>query len=80
MALISYLELSVADIARSKAFFTAAFGADFTDFGPTYASTMAGAGDPGLQADRSEQTAALLPVTPSTTSALRSRRSSRRAA
>ena len=62
MALISYLELPVADIARSKAFFTAAFGSDFTDFGPTYASTMTGAGDLGLQADRSEQTVALLPV------------------
>lgn len=37
-------------------------GWSFTDFGPTYASTMAGTGDIGLQADPAEQSAALLPV------------------
>lgn len=62
MAKIGYLELPVTDLARSKAFYAAAFASDFTDFGPTYASTMTGAGDMGLQADRAEQTAALLPV------------------
>ena len=62
MARINYLELPVADVARAKAFYAAAFGSDFTDFGPTYASTLTGAGDLGLQGDRAEQTAALLPV------------------
>lgn len=62
MAQVSFLELPVADLARSKAFYASAFGSDFTDFGPTYASTMRGAGDLGLQGDRAEQTAALLPV------------------
>lgn len=62
MARLGYLELPVADVARSKAFYAAALGSAFTDFGPTYASTMTGAGDLGLQGDRAEQTAALLPV------------------
>ncbi len=62
MARISFLELPVADIARAKAFYSQAFGQDFTDFGPTYASTMTGDSDIGLQADPAEKTAAALPV------------------
>lgn len=62
MARNTYLELPVADAGRAKAFYTAAFGWTFTDFGPTYASTLDGAGDVGLQADAPERTAALLPV------------------
>ena len=58
----SYLELPVADIARARAFYTKAFGAEFTDFGPSYASTMTGNSDMGLQADPAEQTAAALVV------------------
>jgi hypothetical protein len=33
---IDYLELTVADIARSKAFYGGAFGWTFTDYGPNY--------------------------------------------
>lgn len=33
---IDYIELKVADIARSKAFYGTAFGWTFTDFGPAY--------------------------------------------
>ena len=33
---INYIEFNVGDIARSKAFYGAAFGWTFTDFGPTY--------------------------------------------
>ncbi|HEV7371550.1 VOC family protein [Arenibaculum sp.] len=33
---IDYVELAVADLARSKAFYGAAFGWTFTDYGPTY--------------------------------------------
>ncbi len=62
MARLSYLELPVADVERAKVFYATAFGSAFTDFGPTYASTMTGTGDVGLQADLFEQTAALLPV------------------
>ena len=58
----TYLELPVADAGRAKAFYTAAFGWTFTDFGPTYASTLDGASDVGLQADAPERTAAVLPV------------------
>ena len=33
---VDYIELNVADIQRSKAFYGTAFGWSFTDFGPTY--------------------------------------------
>lgn len=62
MARLNYLELPVADTARAKAFYGAAFGWDFTDFGPTYAATLSGDTDIGFQADESEKTAAALPV------------------
>lgn len=62
MVRFSYLELPVTDIARAKRFYAAAFGSAFTDFGPTYASTMTGDTDLGLQADVAEQTAAALLV------------------
>ena len=35
---IDYIELKVADIGRSKAFYGSAFGWTFTDYGPNYAS------------------------------------------
>ena len=57
-----FLELPVAGTAEAKAFYGATFGWTFTDFGPTYAATMAGTADMGLQADPAEKTAALLPV------------------
>ena len=62
MARLNYLELPVGDLAAAKAFYAAAFGWDFTDFGPSYASTMSGDTDIGLQGDIAEQTAAPLPV------------------
>ena len=33
---IDYIEFAVSDIARSKAFYGAAFGWSFTDYGPDY--------------------------------------------
>ena len=33
---IDYVEFNVADMARSKAFYGAAFGWTFTDYGPSY--------------------------------------------
>ena len=62
MAKLNYVELPVQDVASTKAFFTAAFGWDFTDFGPTYAATMSGETDLGLQGDRADWTAAPLAV------------------
>ena len=61
-ARLNYLELPVADTARAKAFYVAAFGWAFADFGPTYAATTSGDTDIGFQADTSEKTAAALPV------------------
>jgi len=61
-ARLNYLELPVADTARAKAFYAAAFGWTFTDFGPTYAATTSGDTDIGFQAGTEEQTAAALPV------------------
>jgi len=61
-ARFNYLELPVADAARAKAFYAAAFGWTFTDFGPTYAATTSGDTDIGFQADAAEKTAAALPV------------------
>ena len=51
MARFNYVELPVADTGRSKGFYAAAFGWAFTDFGPTYAATVTGDTDIGLQAD-----------------------------
>ena len=34
---IDYIELSVRDVAQAKAFYTAAFGWSFNDYGPDYA-------------------------------------------
>ena len=62
MARMNYLELPVADPRRAKAFYGAAFGFAFTDFGPTYAATTTGDTDIGFQADGAQKTAAPLPV------------------
>ena len=50
MARLNYLELPVADTDRAKAFYGAAFDWGFSDFGPTYAATMTGDTDVGLDA------------------------------
>lgn len=62
MARMNYLELPVADTAKAKAFYAAAFGWTFADFGPTYAATTTGDTDIGFQADTTQKTAAPLPV------------------
>lgn len=61
-ARMNYLELPVQDTARAKAFYNAAFGLGFTDFGPTYAATTSGDTDIGFQAEAGDKTAAALPV------------------
>jgi len=38
MAKLNYLELPVSDVAATKAFYAAAFGWAFTDYGPDYAA------------------------------------------
>lgn len=59
---ICFIELPTRAIAPAKTFYAAAFGLDMTDFGPTYACTMGGDVDLGLQADPAEATHAPLPV------------------
>lgn len=62
MARLNYVELPVREIGPAKAFYEAAFGWSLTGFGPTYAATLTGDTDIGLQADAAEATAAPLPV------------------
>ncbi|WBO21484.1 VOC family protein [Sphingomonas abietis] len=61
-ARINYVELPVADTAVAKSFYELAFGWLMTAFGPSYASTMTGDVDLGLQGDAAEATRAPLPV------------------
>jgi hypothetical protein len=58
----NFIELPARDLAASRAFFEAAFGMTMTGFGPTYACTLTGDVDIGLQADPQEATKAPLPV------------------
>lgn len=62
MAKLNYVELPVQDTGSAGAFFATVFGWNFTAFGPTYAATLDGAANLGLQGDRAEWTAAPLPV------------------
>ena len=62
MARLNYVEFPVSAIGPARAFYEAAFGWSLTPFGPTYAATMTGDTDIGLQADPDERTKAPLPV------------------
>lgn len=62
MARLNYVELPVTDVDAARSFYESAFGWTMTRFGPTYAATLTGDTDVGLQADASEATKAPLPV------------------
>jgi hypothetical protein len=62
MARLNYVELPVREIGPAKAFYERVFGWTLTGFGPSYAATLSGDTDIGLQADAAEATAAPLPV------------------
>lgn len=62
MAKLNYVELPVQSTEPTKAFFAAAFGWSFADYGPTYAATQTGPANLGLQGDRAEWPSAPLPV------------------
>jgi predicted enzyme related to lactoylglutathione lyase len=62
MAKLNYIELPVSDVPASTAFFEQAFGWVLKPFGPSYAATVTGLTDIGLQGDPSAQTGAPLPV------------------
>lgn len=59
---IMFVELPASDIETSSRFYEQLFGWRMTAFGPSYACTLSGDVDLGLQADRTEATAAPLPV------------------
>lgn len=62
MARLYYVELPVREMAPAKAFYEKAFGWSLTQFAPTYAATVSGDTDIGLQADSAEATGAPLAV------------------
>ncbi|WP_419825655.1 VOC family protein [Sphingomonas sp.] len=62
MARLNYVELPVGETQASAAFYEKAFGWTMAAFGPSYASTLTGDTDVGLQGDATEATAAPLPV------------------
>ena len=62
MARLNYVELPVSDIGAASAFYERVFGWSLTAFGPSYAATMSGDTDIGLQGDPSEATKAPLAV------------------
>jgi predicted enzyme related to lactoylglutathione lyase len=62
MPRLNYVELPTTDLAAARAFYESAFGWTLTGFGPTYAATLTGDTDIGLQADIAEATKAPLPV------------------
>jgi len=59
---INFIEIPAAQVARSKAFYEQAFGWALTEFGPSYACTMTGDVDLGIQGDLSAAPRAPLPV------------------
>jgi predicted enzyme related to lactoylglutathione lyase len=61
MARFNYVELPVRDVGAAKVFYQQAFGWSLTEFGPTYAATMTGDTDIGLQGDPDEVSKAPLP-------------------
>ena len=62
MARPNFIELPTRNLVASKSFFEQVFGMKMTDFGPTYACTLTGDVDLGLQADKAEATKSPLPV------------------
>jgi predicted enzyme related to lactoylglutathione lyase len=62
VARICFVELPSKGIKASEHFFAEVFGWQMTAFGPTYACTMTGDVDLGLQADAKEATAGPLVV------------------
>lgn len=62
MARPNFIELPTRDLAASQIFFERVFGMNMTGFGPSYACTLTGDVDIGLQADPAEASNAPLPV------------------
>ena len=61
-ARINFIELPARATGAMKTFYSSTFGFTMTDFGPTYACTLTGDVDLGVQGDPAEATRAPLPV------------------
>ena len=59
---VVHFEMPAEDRKRMAAFYTKAFGWDFTDYGPDYSATTTGDVDVGLNGQPGEALAAPLPV------------------
>lgn len=62
MARIAFVELPARDLGAARTFYATVFGWELTGFGPSYACTMTGDVDLGLQGDIGEASAMPLPV------------------
>ena len=62
MARLYYVELPVREMGPAQAFYERVFGWSLTSFAPTYAATLSGDTDIGLQGDAAEASKAPLPV------------------
>jgi hypothetical protein len=62
MPRINFIELPARDLGAARTFYSAVFGWELTDFGPSYSCTMTGNVDLGLQGDMSEALRMPLPV------------------
>ena len=62
MARLDYVELPGTDLAATRSFYEQAFGWTMTQFAPTYAATVTGDTDIGIQASPPDRPAAPLPV------------------
>jgi len=62
MLRISYVELPVKAVGRSRDFYAGAFGWSFTDFGPDYAATTSGDTDMGLNGSEEHPIAQIMPI------------------
>lgn len=62
MARINFIELPARDLGAARTFYSAIFGWELTNFGPSYSCTMTGNVDLGLQGDMTEAPKMPLPV------------------
>ena len=62
MARINFIELPARDLGAARTFYSAVFGWELADFGPSYSCTMTGNVDLGLQGDLGEAPKTPLPV------------------
>jgi predicted enzyme related to lactoylglutathione lyase len=62
VARINFIELPARNLGAARTFYSAVFGWELADFGPSYSCTMTGNVDLGLQGDLGEAPKMPLPV------------------